>query len=59
MADTKKEKHKCPKLPEGLGKVTPAGWQGESFEDAKRMWFAWLRILEKQRPQPRNTNGPR
>jgi hypothetical protein len=59
MSDNKKQKHLCPKLPEGLDKVTPQGWSGESAETARRMWFAWLRIVDKQRPLARNTNGPR
>lgn len=56
MADKKKQKHQCPKLPEGLAKVTPEAWNGEDAEKAKAMWFAWLRIVAKQRPQPRKTH---
>jgi len=55
MAKNKKEKHKCPALPEGLGKVTPDGWNGQDAATAKAMWFAWLRILNRQKPQPRKT----
>lgn len=57
--DKKKEKHKCPKLPEGLSKITPAGWQGESVDKAQASWYAWLRIVQRLQPLPRNTNGPR
>ena len=59
MAKEKKSKHKCPKLPEELDKVTPQGWNGESVEVARAMWYAWLRLVAKQRPLPRNTTGER
>lgn len=55
MANSKKEKHKCPPLPEGLGRITPAGWNGESPAQAKAMWYAWLRVLNNVRPLPRKT----
>jgi hypothetical protein len=56
MADSKKLKHRCPPLPEELGKVTPAGWNGEDAAKAKAMWFAWLRIVAAQRPLARKTH---
>jgi len=56
MSDKKKHKHRCPALPEGLAKVTPAGWNGESADEAKRMWYAWLRIIQMQRPNQRKVN---
>jgi hypothetical protein len=56
MADKKKLKHRCPALPEELGKVTPEGWNGEDAAKAKSMWFAWLRTLERQRPLARRTH---
>lgn len=59
MANAKREKHKCPRLPAGDPKITPAGWNGESAEQAQRMWFAWLRIVSAQHPRPRNTTGER
>lgn len=59
MSDKKREKHKCPRLPDNLSKVTPQGWHGESVDQAKQMWYAWVRIVSRQTPMPRNTNGPR
>lgn len=56
MATGKKEKHRCPALPEGLEKVTPQGWNGESAEQAKKLWYAWLRIVQKQQPMKRRTH---
>ena len=56
MANSKKEKHRCPALPEGLGKITPAAWNGEDAAKAKAMWFAWLRIVAAQRPLARKTH---
>lgn len=57
MAEKKKEKHRCPALPEGLGKVTPQAWNGEDSAKAKAMWFAWLRIIAAQRPLSRKTQN--
>lgn len=56
MADKKKLKHRCPALPEGLGKVTPEGWNGEDAQKAKAMWFAWLRVVAMQKPLARKNH---
>ena len=56
MADNKKQKHRCPALPEGLSKITPEGWNGEDVDKAKAMWFAWLRIVSRQQPLARKTH---
>ena len=57
MADSKKQKHRCPALPEELKRITPDAWNGEDAAKAKAMWFAWLRLLNNQRPLPRKTHN--
>lgn len=57
MADSKKQKHRCPELPSELKKITPEAWNGEDAAKARAMWFAWLRIVAMQRPLPRKTSN--
>lgn len=64
MADSKKEKHRCPAIGDSWGvKVTGPAWHGESAAEARRMWLSFVRLLNNEeivRPMPRRTySSPR
>lgn len=62
MADTKKEKHRCPAIADGWDlKVTGPAYNGESAPEARRAWVAFLRLLNSEavRPMPRRTYATR
>jgi hypothetical protein len=62
MASDKKKKHthECPKIDKVAWpvKITgPAYRDGQSVEEAKAAWFAYLRVLAAScRPMPRRTH---
>lgn len=58
MADTKKEKHRCPEIDKGQWnvKITGPAWNGEAASAARSAWYRHLRLLEEAvRPMPRKT----
>jgi hypothetical protein len=58
MADTKKEKHRCPEIDKAVWnvKITGPAWNGESAAEARSAWFNYLRRLDAAvRPMSRKT----
>lgn len=54
----KKKGHDCPKIPSDWSrKMTGPAWNGESPEKARRMWYQWLRDLDRYcAKMPRRTH---
>lgn len=56
MAENKRQKHKCPPIPEGFDRqFTGPSWQGEPQGSAQRAWAAHLRKVQRLVPMPRTT----